>query len=84
MRVQILKVLQENAYGVLELCQIFDIRQSAMSHHLKILSNAGLVATKREGTTIFYRRNPLNPEEELQVLQSSFLRVLISPTLSQQ
>ena len=56
LRVQILKVLQENAYGVLELCQIFDIRQSAMSHHLKILSNAGLVATKREGTTIFYRR----------------------------
>jgi ArsR family transcriptional regulator len=49
--------LQQNAYGVLELCQIFDIRQSAMSHHLKILANAGLVATRREGTTIFYRRN---------------------------
>ena len=74
LRVQILKVLQENAYGVLELCQIFDIRQSAMSHHLKILSNAGLVATKREGTTIFYRRNPLNPEEELQVLQSTLFK----------
>jgi ubiquinone/menaquinone biosynthesis C-methylase UbiE len=74
LRIQILKVLQENAYGVLELCQIFDIRQSAMSHHLKILSNAGLVATKREGTTIFYRRNPLNPEEELQVLQSTLFK----------
>jgi ArsR family transcriptional regulator len=37
LRMQVLKVLQQNAYGVLELCQIFDIRQSAMSHHLKIL-----------------------------------------------
>lgn len=74
LRIQILKVLQENAYGVLELCQIFDIRQSAMSHHLKILSNAGLVATKREGTTIFYRRNPLNPDEDLQALQSSLFQ----------
>ena len=45
LRMQVLKVLQQNAYGVLELCQVFDIRQSAMSHHLKILANAGLVAT---------------------------------------
>ena len=74
LRIQILKVLQENAYGVLELCQIFDIRQSAMSHHLKILSNAGLVATKREGTTIFYRRNPINPDADLQALQSSLFQ----------
>ena len=36
LRMQVLKVLQQNAYGVLELCQVFDIRQSAMSHHLKI------------------------------------------------
>jgi ArsR family transcriptional regulator len=71
LRMQVLKVLQQNAYGVLELCQIFDIRQSAMSHHLKILANAGLVATRREGTTIFYRRNPRNDNGELQQLQQT-------------
>jgi ArsR family transcriptional regulator len=71
LRMQVLKVLQQNAYGVLELCQIFDIRQSAMSHHLKILANAGLVATRREGTTIFYRRNPSNGNGELQQLQQA-------------
>jgi ArsR family transcriptional regulator len=71
LRMQVLKVLQQNAYGVLELCQIFDIRQSAMSHHLKILANAGLVATRREGTTIFYRRNPRNSNTELQGLQQA-------------
>lgn len=71
LRMQVLKVLQQNAYGVLELCQIFDIRQSAMSHHLKILANAGLVATRREGTTIFYRRNPRNANRQLQQLQQA-------------
>ncbi len=71
LRMQVLKVLQQNAYGVLELCQIFDIRQSAMSHHLKILANAGLVATRREGTTIFYRRNPRNASPDLQQLQQA-------------
>jgi len=71
LRMQILKVLQQNAYGVLELCQVFDIRQSAMSHHLKILANAGLVATRREGTTIFYRRNPRNSNSDLQALQQA-------------
>ena len=71
LRMQVLKVLQQNAYGVLELCQVFDIRQSAMSHHLKILANAGLVATRREGTTIFYRRNPRNSKAELQQLQQT-------------
>ena len=69
LRMQVLKVLQQNAYGVLELCQVFDIRQSAMSHHLKILANAGLVATRREGTTIFYRRNESHPDTDLQALQ---------------
>ncbi|MFT5037554.1 MAG: DNA-binding transcriptional ArsR family regulator/ubiquinone [Flavobacteriaceae bacterium] len=76
LRMQILKVLQQNAYGVLELCQIFDNRQPAMSHHLKILANAGLVATRREGTTIFYRRNEMHPDTDLQVLQHSLFHTI--------
>ena len=71
LRMQVLQVLQQNAYGVLELCQIFDIRQPAMSHHLKILANAGLVATRREGTTIFFRRNLRNNNIDLQPLQQA-------------
>ena len=81
LRIQILKVLQQNAYGVLELCQVFDIRQSAMSHHLKILSNAGLVSSRREGTTIFYRRNPLNPDIDLQLLQKALFQTIDDATV---
>ena len=58
LRLQILRVLNNNAFGALELSEIFDMRQNAMSHHLKLLSRASLVVSRREGTHIFYRRNP--------------------------
>ena len=72
LRMQILRVLRHNAYGVLELCQIFAIRQSTMSHHLKLLANAGLVATRREATSIFYRRKIAHSDQTIE----QFLRAL--------
>ncbi|HEB27415.1 MAG TPA: metalloregulator ArsR/SmtB family transcription factor [Porticoccus sp.] len=68
LRLEILRVLRHNAYGVLELSQLFEVKQSGMSHHLKVLANAGLVATRREGNSIFYRRAPLPVEPALQEL----------------
>ncbi|OUS07703.1 hypothetical protein A9Q90_05305 [Gammaproteobacteria bacterium 54_18_T64] len=68
LRLQILRVLQRDAFGVLELAQIFGIRQPAMSHHLKVLAKAGLVVTRKEGTYIFYRRN-INDGSELALLR---------------
>ncbi len=56
LRLQILASLSSDSFGVLELCQIFETKQSGMSHHLKVLANAGLVNKRREGNTIFYRR----------------------------
>jgi ArsR family transcriptional regulator len=62
LRVQILSALNDDTFGVLELTQIFETKQSGMSHHLKVLSQAGLVEAQREGNAIFYRR-PLNFSE---------------------
>jgi ArsR family transcriptional regulator len=62
LRVQILTALNDDTFGVLELTQIFETKQSGMSHHLKVLSQAGLVEAQREGNAIFYRR-PLNFSE---------------------
>lgn len=56
LRLKVLQLLKENSFGVLELADIFAISQSRLSHHLKILANAGLVTTRREGNSIFYRR----------------------------
>lgn len=56
LRLDILHLLRTDSYGVLELCRIVDVRQSALSHHLKILAQAELVSTRREGNSIFYRR----------------------------
>ncbi|MDN3647589.1 metalloregulator ArsR/SmtB family transcription factor [Reinekea marina] len=55
-RLAILQILGSGAYGVLELCDMLDVKQSGMSHHLKVLSTAGWVEKRREGNTIFYRR----------------------------
>ena len=56
LRLNVLRALANDSFGVLELAQIFGIGQSGMSHHLKVLALAGLVATRREGNAIFYRR----------------------------
>ncbi len=56
LRTQLLRVMSGDSFSVSELCDIFGIRQSALSHHLKILVQADLLARKREGTALFYRR----------------------------
>lgn len=56
LRLNVLRALANDSFGVLELAQIFAIGQSGMSHHLKVLAQATLVATRREGNAIFYRR----------------------------
>jgi len=56
LRLEILRALKTDSYNVLELCDIFDVKQSSMSHHLKILAKSNAVTTRREGNSIFYRR----------------------------
>lgn len=57
LRLNVLRALSNDSFGVLELAQIFAVGQSGMSHHLKVLAQAALVATRREGNAIFYRRS---------------------------
>lgn len=66
LRLEILRVLRRETFGVLELCQLFDIKQSGMSHHLKVLAKAGLVESQREGNAIFYRRPLRHSAERLE------------------
>ena len=56
LRLRILRVLRHDAMGVGELCEVLDVRQPALSHHLKLMSAAGLLSSQRDGNHIFYRR----------------------------
>lgn len=48
----------EGEVCVCELVDAFDLAQSTISHHLKILRDAGLVASQRRGTWVYYWINP--------------------------
>ena len=71
LRLDILRILSRDSFGVLELSDIFQIKQSGMSHHLKVLSKVGLVSTRREGNSIFYRRSPLAHDDQFWQLKSA-------------
>ncbi|XOV90371.1 MAG: metalloregulator ArsR/SmtB family transcription factor [Pseudomonadota bacterium] len=71
-RLDILRVLRDESFGVLELCHIFDSGQPGMSHHLKVLAGAALLQTRREGNSIFYRRSLITVTNALGDLVSSF------------
>ncbi|MFV8818820.1 metalloregulator ArsR/SmtB family transcription factor [Haliea sp. E17] len=76
LRLQVLRVLREDSFGVMELCSIFELRQPALSHHLKVLANAGLVATRREGNSIFYRRALPGQAPGLEALQAALFETV--------
>ena len=53
-RVKILFSLFESEMCVCAIAELLGMTQSAISHQLKILKDANLVANRREGTTIYY------------------------------
>ena len=73
LRLEILRVLDKQSFGVQELCSIFSMRQPAMSHHLKVLAQVDLVASRREGNSIFYRRHHQSPAQQWLTLWQNLL-----------
>ncbi len=54
-RLMIMCVLSEGEVSVGELNQRIKLSQSALSQHLAVLRDQGLVQTRRESQTIYYR-----------------------------
>ncbi len=71
LRLDILAVLKEASFGVQELASIFEMSQPAMSHHLKVLLKSGLVETRREANSIFYKRS-LTQRESADFIRDHF------------
>jgi DNA-binding transcriptional ArsR family regulator len=60
-RVKLLALVRQAPTGEACFCDLadeFDMPQSSLSHHLKILVNAGLLSRERRGTWSFYRVLP--------------------------
>jgi len=70
-RVQLIDVLRRRAgkVCVCELTPLFDVSQPTVSHHLKVLREAGLVDVERRGLWAYYYVIPDYLEELTQWLR---------------
>jgi ArsR family transcriptional regulator len=59
-RLQLVDVLRKHAgkVCVCELVPLFDVAQPTVSHHLKVLRDAGIVDSEREGLWAYYYVKP--------------------------
>jgi ArsR family transcriptional regulator len=51
-------IAKQSEMGCRSLCGCFPVRQATISHHLKELSGAGLVESRRDGQFVYYRIRP--------------------------
>jgi ArsR family transcriptional regulator len=58
-RLRILRSIDQAELSVAELVQALEMPQSTVSRHLKPMREAGLVASRRDGTSVYYNRGPL-------------------------
>lgn len=72
-RLRLIHILMRYELSVNELVQILDMGQSRVSRHLKILSEAGLLNSRRDGLWVFYSA-PVSGEKSdfLNTIQSFF------------
>lgn len=53
-RIRVLKLLQDDELCVCEIQKILGLAQSTVSKHMKILEDAGMVDSRRQGTWMIY------------------------------
>lgn len=79
LRIRVLELLSQREHSVGELLSEIDVEASNLSQHLTVLRRAGLVAKRREGSTVHYAL--VNPQvADLMAVARSIL----TSTLSEQ
>ena len=76
MRLVILTMLQDGEMCVCEIMEAMPVSQPAVSHHLRVLRQTGLITDRRQGKWIFYSLNP----EAIESAASLLDRLLFQPT----
>lgn len=67
-RLQILELLQSGEKCACKLLDDLKISQSTLSHHMKILCDAGIVQGRKDGKWVHYSINPAGAERAVQLL----------------
>ena len=57
-RRQILRLVRDDELSAGEIASHFEVTRSAVSQHLRVLKDAGLVSERRQGTRRIYRIRP--------------------------
>ncbi len=58
-RLRILRAVEISELSVAEIVEALKMPQSSVSRHLKPLRDSGLLDTRRDGTSVYYRRGPV-------------------------
>ena len=70
-RIKIIELLKETPLTVNAMAEALGVTQSAVSQHLRVLKQAGLVADERDGYYIFYSLN----KATLDTFQRKLIRI---------
>ncbi|WP_329219425.1 metalloregulator ArsR/SmtB family transcription factor [Streptomyces sp. NBC_01485] len=73
-RLRLLSMIASRAGGEVCVCDLtpaFDLSQPTISHHLKLLRQAGLIDCERRGTWVYYRALPETLDHLATFLQTS-------------
>ena len=65
----ILRLVRDDERTAGEIAQAFEVTRPAVSQHLRVLKEAGLVTERRDGTRRFYRLRPEGMRELLRFLE---------------
>lgn len=74
-RLKIISLLSKQEMAVCELIEALRLSQPAVSHHLKLLKQSGLIQDNREGKWILYTINRANFDSCTKELAAVFLEV---------
>lgn len=80
-RLGVLQALLERPYHVGDLQQKLKVEQSLLSHHLKVLREAGLVLATRDGKAVLYEVAPeIAGAKESQCIDLKCCQVVFRPS----
>jgi DNA-binding transcriptional ArsR family regulator len=75
-RREILELVRDRELSAGEIASGFDVTRPAISQHLGVLKEAGLVSERREGTRRFYRARPEGLKELKEFLDGFWIFAL--------